>query len=193
MARSRFWAVLLLSGVPVFAATVPGPRLELSVYNHAKVESSVWNAAAEIVISLFQRAGTGLVWRNCPGPACPESFGPNFLVVKVNRRENMPPMRWPNGACGVALASADSGLYAFIDYDCVVASARIAGTGSLLGHAVAHEIGHLLLGDRSHSTAGLMKKRWGVAEQTLMQQRRLGFQLQEADQIRSALLRRLAR
>jgi hypothetical protein len=58
---------------------------------------------------------------------------------------------------------------------------------------MAHEIGHLLLGDRSHSTAGLMKKRWGAAEQILMQQRRFGFQLQEADQIRSALLRRLVR
>jgi hypothetical protein len=182
-----------LTGIPVFAATVPEPRLELSVYNHAKVESSVWNAAAEIVISVFQRVGTSLLWSNCPGPECPESFGPNSLVVKVNRRENMPPMKWPNGACGVALASADSGFYAFIDYDCVVACGSPAGTGSVLGHAMAHEIGHLLLGERSHTAAGLMKKRWGVAEQTLMQQRRLGFQPQEADRILSALRRRLVR
>jgi hypothetical protein len=192
-AQSRFWAVLVFSGVPVFAATFPEPHLELSAYNQAKVESSVWNAAAEIVISVFREVGTSLVWSNCPGPACPERFGPTSLVVKVNRRENMPPMNWPNGACGVALASADSGVYAFIDYGCVVASGRTAGVGSILGHAIAHEIGHLLLGGRSHSTAGLMKKRWGVAEHTLMQQRRLSFQLQEAEQIRSSLRRRLAR
>ncbi len=192
MAQSRFWPVFL-SGVPVFAATVLEPHLELSVYNHAKVEFSILSAAAEIVVSVFQKVGTSLIWSSCPGPACPESFGPNSLAVKVNRRENMPPMKWPNGACGVALASADSGFYAFIDYDCVAASSISAGTGSVLGHVMAHEIGHLLLGDRSHSTAGLMKKRWGVAEQILMQQRRLGFQLQEADQIRSAVRRRLLR
>jgi hypothetical protein len=101
-----------LCGVTVSAATASEPVLKLSVYNHAEVESSVLSAAAEIVISIFQKAGTSLVWSICPGPACPESFGPNSLAVKVNRRENMPPMKWPNGACGVALASGDSGFYA---------------------------------------------------------------------------------
>ncbi len=30
----------------------------------------------------------------------------------------------------------------------------------ILGHAAAHEIGHLLLGSNSHSPQGLMRARW---------------------------------
>ena len=30
----------------------------------------------------------------------------------------------------------------------------------ILGHAAAHEIGHLLLGSNSHSPFGLMRARW---------------------------------
>jgi hypothetical protein len=192
MTRIRFSAALLF-GVPIFAGTIPGPRLEVSVYNHAGVAASILAPAAELAISVFDRAGTTLVWSDCPGPACPDSFGANSLAVKIIRRENRSGMNWPNGACGVALASADSGFYAFVDYDCVAAWGTPAETSSILGHAVAHEIGHLLLGDRSHSAAGVMKKRWGVAEKTLMQQRLLSFGPEETVRIRDALRRRLAR
>jgi hypothetical protein len=192
MTRIRF-SVALLFGVPIFGSTVPEPRLEVLVYNQAGVAASILAPAADLVISVFERAGTTLVWRDCPGPACPETFGPNFLVVKVIRRENRSQMNWPSGACGVALASAGSGFYAFIDYDCVVAFGAPAETSSILGHAIAHEIGHLLLGDRSHSAAGLMKKRWRAGEKTLMQQRLLFFGPEESVRIRDALRRRVAR
>ena len=192
MTRVRFSAALVF-GAPIFAGTMPEPRLELWVYNQAGVSTSILAPAAQLVISVFERAGTTLVWSDCPGPDCPETFGPNSLVVKVIRRENTSRMEWPNGACGVALASDDSGFYALIDYDCVVACGTPAETSSILGHAVAHEIGHLLLGDRGHSAAGVMKKRWGVAEKTHMQQKRLLFGPEEAVRIRNALRRRLAR
>jgi hypothetical protein len=34
----------------------------------------------------------------------------------------------------------------------------------LLGRAIAHEIGHLLLGTASHACAGLMRARWLTGE-----------------------------
>ena len=42
---------------------------------------------------------------------------------------------------------------------------------TLLGHVMAHEIGHLLLPVNSHSTKGLMRGDWGVAQ---MQDARIG-------------------
>jgi hypothetical protein len=193
MTRIRFSAALLF-GVPIFASTTPEPRLEVLVYNHAGVTASIMAPVADLVTSIFERAGTTLVWRDCPGPECPETFSPNSLVVKVIRRENRSRMNWPSGACGVAaLASAGPGFYAFIDYDCVVASGTPTETSSILGHAIAHEIGHLLLGDRSHSVAGVMKGRWGVVEKIYVQQRRLFFGPEESVRIRDALRRRVAR
>src|SRR5262249_17234624 len=34
----------------------------------------------------------------------------------------------------------------------------------VLGHAMAHEIGHILLGSNSHSSSGLMKAKWGAED-----------------------------
>jgi hypothetical protein len=34
------------------------------------------------------------------------------------------------------------------------------GTAIILGHAMAHELGHLLLGTNSHSSDGLMRAQW---------------------------------
>jgi hypothetical protein len=172
---------------------MPEPQLEIAVYNEAGVASSVWTAAAEIAISVFERAGTTLVWSDCPGPACPERFGPNSLVVKVARRKSIQWMKWPGGACGAAFVAADAGYYAVVDYDCVVASGSPFETSAILAHTIAHETGHLLLGDRSHAAAGLMKKRWGAADKADMGQRRLNFQPAEADRLRDALRRRLTR
>lgn len=35
------------------------------------------------------------------------------------------------------------------------------GLDQVLGHAIAHEIGHILLGSNSHGSRGLMKAKWG--------------------------------
>ena len=35
------------------------------------------------------------------------------------------------------------------------------GLDQVLGHAIAHEIGHILLGSNSHGPRGLMKAKWG--------------------------------
>jgi hypothetical protein len=39
---------------------------------------------------------------------------------------------------------------------------QLVSKGQILGHAVAHEIGHLLMGTNSHSSRGLMRGNWKV-------------------------------
>jgi hypothetical protein len=36
--------------------------------------------------------------------------------------------------------------------------------GTILGHVMVHEIGHLLLGTNSHSASGIMRAQWRNAE-----------------------------
>jgi hypothetical protein len=40
-------------------------------------------------------------------------------------------------------------------------------SGSLLGRAIAHEVGHLLLGTNAHAPRGLMREIWTDAELAL--------------------------
>ena len=39
-----------------------------------------------------------------------------------------------------------------------------ANVSNMLGHVIAHELGHLLLGSNSHATSGIMRSRWQAAE-----------------------------
>jgi hypothetical protein len=60
----------------------------------------------------------------------------------------------------------------------------------LLGHAIAHEIGHLLLGNNSHSSHGLMAARWSKAELARLTQGDLQFLAAEVERIRAEVQRR---
>ncbi|MEZ5360760.1 MAG: hypothetical protein R2748_00055 [Bryobacterales bacterium] len=54
----------------------------------------------------------------------------------------------------------------------------------LLGHAIAHEVGHLLLGRNSHSVSGLMAAKWEGAALVMAGHGRLAFLSAEADEVR---------
>ncbi len=56
-------------------------------------------------------------------------------------------------------------------------------TGILLGHVLAHEIGHVLQGIERHSEAGLMKERWSNREVGEMGRARLRFTGYDAELI----------
>jgi len=57
----------------------------------------------------------------------------------------------------------------------------------LLGIAIAHEIGHLLLPDNSHSQTGLMRAKWGKADFWLAQRSQLFFTAEQGELIRSRM------
>lgn len=53
-----------------------------------------------------------------------------------------------------------------------------------LGHAMAHEIGHLLLGTAEHSSRGIMRARWEREDLRDAARRCLVFDPQQAERIR---------
>ena len=56
-------------------------------------------------------------------------------------------------------------------------------TGMLMGHVIAHEIGHVLQGVDRHSETGLMKERWSAQEIKEMWRTRLRFTPYDAELI----------
>jgi hypothetical protein len=57
------------------------------------------------------------------------------------------------------------GYYAYAFYDRVQRIAEEHGLGhALLGNVLAHEVGHLLLGSKSHSVSGIMAAHWNGEE-----------------------------
>ena len=60
----------------------------------------------------------------------------------------------------------------------------------LLGHAMAHELGHILLGTGSHAKTGLMQPGWGDSALDDISKGRLLFSSKDAARIRVAVARR---
>jgi hypothetical protein len=60
----------------------------------------------------------------------------------------------------------------------------------LLGHVLAHEIGHILQGVERHSSTGLMKERWDYRDYVEMQRQPLRFTAEDLLLIQQGLKNR---
>jgi len=65
-----------------------------------------------------------------------------------------------------------------------------ASAGQILGHAMAHEIGHLLLNSSAHSPVGIMQGEWDKRELTHLQAGRLLFTSEQSHLMRAEVLAR---
>ena len=72
-----------------------------------------------------------------------------------------------------------------------IAEAGLASQPQILGHALAHEIGHLLLGSNSHSPTGLMRAHWGQSDLKKASLELLRFSRDEVGRIRDAVSARM--
>ena len=61
---------------------------------------------------------------------------------------------------GFAAVGKEGGILATIFYHRFEAVTKGGDSSRILGYAIAHEIGHLLLGSNGHSQAGVMRAYW---------------------------------
>lgn len=116
-------------------------------------------------------------------PAAQRSFVTSLYVIRLVPQEGDGGMI-PSGS---SLGSAAVGTrVAIIPYGRVLEQARTSGAplGLVLGHVIAHELGHLLLQRSTHSAAGLMR---ATLDLRLAQQGRLLFTAGEGRAIRARL------
>ncbi|MCW5976420.1 MAG: hypothetical protein KIT09_00005 [Bryobacteraceae bacterium] len=83
---------------------------------------------------------------------------------------------------------------ASIFYRRVWTAAKEAGLnpGVILGHVMAHELGHLLLGPDAHSSRGMMRCPWHADELTAAVQGRLIFRPEEVERMQEQVAARVA-
>jgi hypothetical protein len=93
---------------------------------------------------------------------------------------------------GFSLPFAPEGVNVVVYFDRVLALSQVTGVplSVLLAHAIAHEIGHVLLKTEKHSSSDLMTGTWRTPEFARMRQRELLFNRSQSMQIRDNLERR---
>ena len=150
--------------------------LVVRLYDAFGVPAGDLRKATDVAAHTLGEVGITLRWVPCSPaairalgePAAPcEASAPAGDEVSV-RIGWTPPRAPEDRALGYAAIDRTNGrgALATIFMDRVRALARQADLdeGNVLGRAIAHELGHLLLGSTSHPSRGLMRAAWSVGE-----------------------------
>jgi hypothetical protein len=157
--------ILVVLASPAPAQTYAG-HLAVRLYDFSALDTSVRSAALDEARAIIADAGVSADWHDCHrSEGCaPE---PGELVVRVIRETGEHGFDWQR-ALGFSVIdpAAGSGTLATIFINRVESSARHAGSdlALLLGRAIAHEVGHLILRTNGHADEGLMRAIWTEQE-----------------------------
>jgi hypothetical protein len=180
------WLLLSLAGTLNAGAPKPESKIQVFVYNYAGVAPETLARAEREAARIYSHTSIETEWLDCPltadqaaqNPACqlPESSTP--LVLRVLSRGMSEQLGLSQETFGSALLPEDGGFgtVAQICAPCSedLAKGNTAMHAAILGHLMAHELGHLLLGAGSHGATGLMHVPWhkkaleSVAQGTLV-------------------------
>jgi len=178
---------------PAMRAYQPPLRIAVRVLNRARVPAGTAVEAERTAADIFRQAGVEIGWVDCEASdACRSEPGPlEFWLHLLDTQ----PAALSADALGYTLlthAPRNEGSYAAVSWPPVrhLADAMVIGPGPVLGAAIAHELGHLLLDSHAHSHDGVMAERLRPAELIRAARGELRFDDQQAEAIRRQIRRR---
>ena len=188
-AAAALFATLVVAWVsPASAQT---NRLAVRVYDFSALDRPVRTTAVDAAREIVTDAGVSADWHDCThSESCAPEAGD--LVIRIVRETGTSSFEWRR-ALGYSVVDpvAGTGTLATIYINRIEDSARHAGAdlAVLLGRAVAHEVGHLILHTNEHGVQGLMRAIWTEDEMSRNTPDDWVFASPERRQIRAALQR----
>jgi hypothetical protein len=172
----------------ITSASCSAQTLVIRLYDYADLSAKQTVRLTETTGLALAGSGIPIAWVHCrgalvvaPGTTCPTELLANEIVVRLV--PDGPPTS--NGDrtqhLSHTIADADGGHYASVFVPAVRAQAAEFGMGFdlLMAYAVAHEVGHCLLGP-GHSSTGLMRAAWNRKDAEEMSRLSLHLTKQEA-------------
>jgi hypothetical protein len=165
------------------------------IYDYAGIDGETLSQAKERASRILGRARIDVLWVDCPlsaaeqaaYPGCKAELHPVRLVVRI--RAGMPPDQRARARSAFGFAhvphSGGAGFLAdvYMPGADLLASGDIRERGSMLGHLIAHELGHLLLGTTRHAAKGIMRSPFTSREVERARQGALLFNTEEAKRL----------
>lgn len=162
MRNTSFWLLSLVFGLVTLPAQ---PRITVTLFDIAGLQPDTVETMKKEAVRIFDSAGVTLDWLDCERMGkpmnlaeCSKPSGTTRLMLQLVSGINKAKPR----ISGFATLQNGSGVFACLYPDRIKELARDTNwdLGDLLGHAAAHEIGHLLLRTTAHSSAGIMRAKW---------------------------------
>jgi hypothetical protein len=202
----QFVSSVVMAGAclpPAWAGSEDVKEITIRVFNSAKVSKGDLAGALKVASAIYAEAGIGITWEQGSDDDH-ESKALDFSAYRASdgacagRRlggvnlglDRAPTSGVNNNTLGFALPCARYGTDAsvFVDRCEGVMQGTTASFGKILGHAIAHEVGHVLLGTNGHSVGGLMRARWGRAEWQTVAAAHLAIAPADAEKMAASLL-----
>lgn len=175
------------------ASETPAFTITIHVYNYAAVPQKALARASEEAGRILKKVGLRALWVDHalsasdlrhPHHSTDSWDGTHFAVRLLHQsREGS-----SKNAMGEALSLETANL--FMNRVTEQAATGELSASRMLGHAIAHEIGHLLLGDNSHSPGGIMAAPWTKHDLSQMGKGALLFTHQEVTRIQQEVRQR---
>ncbi len=176
-------------------AQLSGSTVKVIVLDYADAGVFVRQEMMREAGAILAEAGIESEWLECRVPrrdsypaACEAQLAPTDIILRIlpGRAAEAP------SALGTSAPRPEGGFRASVYPETVRALAQHTRwtEGDLLGHAAAHEIGHLLLCTGAHAATGIMRGRWSAWDLRQMQHRDLVFSAEESALLAVAVARR---
>jgi len=163
-----FGVIFLILSLPLHARSEPTPATTITVlvYNYVHVSHATLAAAEREANKILGAAGAQAAWIECLDQ--PLTLDAKDLCQKGWTAE-IPGLRFISGSNkfqDAEFASTAIPVLSTIYYEKIARrahreNAADAGLPVFLGCVVAHELGHILLGEPVHSATGIMQPQWG--------------------------------
>jgi hypothetical protein len=171
------------------------PRINVRVHNYAQVSSEILTQAEVVAAEILGKAGVEITWTNCDptrkdlgNPAgCNEFPGPTTLGVRILPQFGVFPGT-DKKTMGFALGDLASVSVRRVREEAAEFGVR---PYEVLGPAIAHELGHLLLRQQGHSPSGIMRARWRREDYERAPRGAFRFTTEQAQSIRAEVSTRI--
>jgi hypothetical protein len=183
---------LVAFGRTAFAGETQPLTITLYLHNYARVPSAVLTRAEDEATRIYHALGVDLVWVDLSARSTyppPEMMSTLDITINVVSDVMAERKRAAGDVMGAAPGTPEQrGRLAYVFYRRVALLAHGAGNDAeskILGHVVAHEMGHLLLPANSHSPSGVMRADWDSQQLHRVVKGVLQFTPEQSELIRS--------
>jgi hypothetical protein len=201
--RQLLKTCLLFTVTSTFACGQAAANLEITIHvdDYAGIDPGLLAETEAIAARILQEAGLRTQWSNCrfstTERTCAATGGgvthlyirllPEAMAGKLAASTKILGMSLP-----ISRGTFPVGAYVFSERVGVFAEQNRDLVPPLLGAAITHEVGHLLLAGNAHTVTGLMSAHWGPKERQDALMGVLTFSRRQSEQIRADVSQRMS-
>jgi hypothetical protein len=186
-----FSVLILVSSCPAENADTAS-SVTVRLYSDVQLSTQTLSQAEQEATRIFRQAGIETVWVQCkPSPSptdprCEFPPGSKLLAMRIVPKA----LNAADSIFGMAFLSQEGhGAYGDVFYESVETLHQQcnASVPRVLGHVMAHELGHLLLGSNAHTEIGIMRPHWFSEQLRAVERGALFFSPEQARLMRNRL------